>query len=536
MRNAIRSLKAQLRSGQVQSDLLVIGTGIAGAAAALRAAEEGLSVVVLCKEKNLRESNTNYAQGGIAGLGDEDSPELLQSDIQRAGGELTNPEAVEILAREGPRLVDSLLVRKLRIPFSRDRRGRIDRTAEAAHSRRRIYHSTDATGRAIQTAFTQAIAAERNVLLCPDHMAIDLITIPHHSTDPLAVYEDLACLGAYALDVRTGNVRTFFAKKVLLATGGVGYLYLHTTNPRGATGDGLAMAARAGARIVNAEYLQFHPTALYHRDADRFLISEAVRGEGARLKTRAGEEFMARHDPERRDLAPRDVVARAIYEEISTGHDDYVLLDLSTIPRTVDVRTRFPNIYETCLRYGIDITREPIPVVPAAHYFCGGVLVDEWGRTNLRNLYAAGEVSCTGLHGANRLASTSLLEGLLWGHRSALHAVKTLPERLEHDLRRIPPWRGVKTRERVDPVLISQDLLTIRTTMWNYVGIVRTEKRLQRAKADLEYLSHRIERFYTEMRLTRQLVELRNAILVALVITNAALQNRVSRGCHYRVD
>ncbi|MEK7765163.1 MAG: FAD-binding protein, partial [bacterium] len=310
-----------------------------------------------------------------------------------------------------------------------------------------------------------------------------------------------------------------------------GAVYLYTSNPKGAIGDGYAMAHRAGARIVNMEYIQFHPTALFHKDADRFLISETVRGEKARLKTQDGRTFMEKYS-RKRDLAPRDEVTRAIYEEMTNGDSPHVLLDLASYA-TIDIKKRFPTIYRTCRRYGIDITRDPIPVVPAAHYCCGGVQVDDWGRTSLQALYAVGEVSCTGVHGANRLASTSLLEGLVWGTRAARHIAAGIPHRAPYRQSEIHRWYAPARNEAIDPALINQDWLTIRSTMWNYAGIIRTRKRLERARADLEYLRHRIERFYREARMDPKIVGLRHGIQVALMITHAALANPVSRGAHY---
>ena len=514
----------------------MIGCGIAGAAAAIKAADAGLKVIVTTKEKEFLETNTRWAQGGIIGTGPDDTRDLLYADVMRAGVELNKPQAVEIFCEEGPRLVDAFLVKRLKVPFNRDEKGRILHTAEAAHSRRRIYFKEDRTGYAIHQACTKAMKAHKNIQLLNQHMAVDIITIPHHSRNPLAVYESTRAAGAYILQIKTGKIINIFAPNVILATGGMGYIYLHTTNPVGATGDGLAMAYRAGARCINMEYVQFHPTTLCHTGAPGFLITEAVRGEGAKLKNLRGDYFMSKYD-RRKELAPRDIVARSIYEEISAHKEGYVLLDLSTIPKRIDVGKRFPGVAMKLKPLGIDITRDPIPVVPAAHYQCGGIQTDEYGRVEgIRNLFAAGEVACTGLHGANRLASTSLLEGLVWGHRAGTYVAETAGNARAVRTSDIPPWRAVRTREVLDPVLVHQDLLNIRTTMWNYVGIVRTRKRLERARSDLDYLSHRSEKFYRQIRLTRDLIELRNAIIVARVVAAGAHTNPVSRGCHYRVD
>jgi L-aspartate oxidase len=333
------------------------------------------------------------------------------------------------------------------------------------------------------------------------------------------------------LDNQSKRVKTVFAQYTILATGGCGSVYLYTSNPKGAIGDGYAMAYRAGARLVNMEYIQFHPTSLFHRDADGFLISETVRGEGARLKTKEGQAFMDNYH-EMRELAPRDEVTRAIYEEMTNSNSNYVYLDLASYAK-IDIAKRFPNIYKTCLEFGIDITKEPIPVVPAAHYCCGGILVDTWGKSSLKGLYAVGEVSCTGLHGANRLASTSLLEGLVWGVRASRDITGHFDPQSPYEEEDIHEWYYPKQEEEIDPALINQDWLSIKSTMWNYAGVIRTTKRLERATADLDYLRHRIERFYKEAKMDPKVVGLKHGIQVAQLITYAALSNPVSRGAHY---
>jgi L-aspartate oxidase len=515
------------------ADLIVIGSGAAGSSCALAAARAGLRVIVLSGAADPMESNSDYAQGGIVARPPGDTAEELAADIIAAGDGLCNPEAVELLAESIPEVVDRFLVGELDVEFSRDAKGNLDFTQEAAHSRRRIAHADDATGHAILVKIMAAVRAERRIELAPRHTAVDLITIPHHSLKPLTVYGPVECYGVYALDQTTGRIKRYIAPHTVLATGGLGQLYLHTTNPRVARGDGLAMAHRAGAEIVNAEYVQFHPTAFYHRDADRFLISESVRGEGAILRRRDSAEFMYDYHPDG-PLAPRDVLARAIQEEMLKYGDEYVLLDLS--PLKVDPKLRFPTIYEKLLQYGVDITKQPIPVVPAAHYFCGGVKVNTWGQTNIRRLYAVGEVGCTGLHGANRLASTSLPEAILWGRRAGEHAAKKgdpLPPSAPDS---IAVWHDEGLTEEVDPLLIIQDWMFIKSTMWNYAGIVRTAKRLQRAVADLNYLAHRVEQFYRETKLADPIVGLRNGIAAAQIIAEAARRNPTSRGCHYRRD
>jgi L-aspartate oxidase len=520
---------------RLQTDILVIGCGIAGASAALAAAKAGREVIVVARG-SAEASNTYYAQGGIITLGPGDDPFLLRDDIIKAGDGLNNPEAVDILVRDGPRFVEEILLGELSIPFTRAERGEaLDYAREAGHSRRRILHVKDTTGMAIEKAFVAALKGHPRIHLLENSTAVDLLTSPHHSRDPIAYYREPRCWGAYVFDNEARKVVTIFARQTILATGGCGAVFLNTSNPRDAIGAGYAMAHRAGARIVNMEYIQFHPTVLYHRDADGFLISETVRGEGARLKTPDGRTFMDKYGG-LKDLAPRDEVARAIYEEMIVSDETHVLLDLASYAK-VNIPERFPCIWKTCLDYGLDITRQPIPVVPAAHYCCGGVSVDGWGRTSLKGLFAAGEVACSGLHGANRLASTSLLEGLVWGTRAGGKAAEFAEaDRAAGQESDVHGWHYPERAEAVDPALINQDWLTIRSTMWNYAGIIRTRKRLERAKADLEYLSHRIEKFYKEASLDPKIVGLRHGIQVALMITHAALANPKSAGAHYRID
>lgn len=519
-------------------DLLVLGAGIAGCSAALRAADLGASVVLVAKDE-LGGTNTSWAQGGIVGLAPPeagDSPDLLAADIEGAGGGLCRHEAVRLLAEEGPKLCRSFLWERLGVPFDLGESGTPDPTAEAAHSARRIYHAKDATGLAIQSALSAAVRQHPNIEVRERLCLVDLITSPHHCLSPVRVYDPIRVHGAFLFDPATGQVEGALARRTLLATGGLGYLYLHTTNPPSATGDGLAAAYRASARIVNCEYIQFHPTALYVPGKPRTLLTEALRGEGAHLVNRKGERFMAKYEPEHMELAPRDVVSRAIFQEMAASGEASVYLDLAPLAVRLDLDEHFPTVMAACRAEGLDPSRQRIPVVPAAHYFCGGVLVDLDGRTSLPGLFAAGEVACTGLHGANRLASTSLLEGLLWGFRGAEAAVHGLADDDLPDPGDLAQWRMPEAPEPTDPLLIDQDWGLIRSTLWNYAGIVRTGDRLQRAKADLHYLAHRIERFYHESSLSRELLELRSGILCARLILNAALQNPESRGCHYRVD
>ncbi len=523
------------------SDVLIIGSGIAGAAAALQLAQEpGLQITLLTRAADPHESNTFYAQGGIVSRGPDDSPDLLVQDILQAGAGAPRPEAARLLAEQAPALVERILLRQAAIPFDREPSGALAWGQEAAHSRRRILHVGDGTGKAIIIGLLNALKRYPNVRILTRVTAVDLITFPHHARDPQAAYQPVRCFGAYGFDQRERTVHRYLAPFTVLATGGLGRIYRNTTNPPGARGDGLAMAHRAGARIVNAEYVQFHPTALAVPGAEGFLISEAVRGEGGVLLTPAGRPFMADYDPQWKDLAPRDVVARAIHHQMETHGYTHVLLDIASRMPAAAIRQRFPNIYQTCLQAGVDITAEPIPVVPAAHYSCGGVLVDLNGRSSIENLYAVGEVSCTGLHGANRLASTSLLEGLTWGYRAAVDIAERLrrgaasPAAIPLDA--IPPWDESGLTADPDPALIQGDMQTIQNIMWHYVGIARSGERLSRAIRELRHLWNEIETFYRTTRLSDGLIGLRNAVEAALVVAQAARHNPRSRGAHFRVD
>jgi L-aspartate oxidase len=516
-------------------DILIIGCGIAGATAALYLAEDPCRrIVIITKAETPLESNTYYAQGGIIYRGDEDSPEKLAEDLLRAGDHMNSRQAVNLLAREGPRLVRELLVDRYHVPFTLDGDNNLELTREAAHSTSRILHATDATGMAIQRSLVSALQACPNIEILTEHSAVDLLTPAHHSTDRLAIYEPLSCVGAYVLDHRTNRVRTFLSKVTLLASGGLGQVFMHTTNPPGATGDGLAMAYRAGARIINAEYVQFHPTTFYYQGQARFLITETLRGEGARLLDMDGHSFMERYAPEWKDLAPRDVVARSIHQEMLRTGAPHVYLDVTTAMSAERIEERFPNIVQACRQYDVDPTREPIPVVPAAHYFCGGVWVDSRGRTDLQRLYAAGEVTCSGVHGANRLGSASLLEGLVWGRRAGEDIARRIAEIPLFDAQHIPPWHDEGLTEAADPALVTHDMETIKHTMWYYVGLVRSRRRLQRALRDLGNLQQDIDAFYRAVRLDPEMLSLRNAAQAANIIARAAWENRESHGCHYR--
>ncbi len=517
----------------IETDILVIGSGIAGCAAALAAAKRGVEVLLLTKTVRPEESNTFYAQGGIIFRGDNDAPERLAADIIAAGAGLCYEPAVRLLSEEGPRQVQEILIDELQVPFDvvDESSDEFHLTAEAAHSVPRILHYKDVTGRAIATAFLEKLQANPRIRLFTDATAVDLLTLSHHSLNPLDIYSRPACVGAHVLVHEKGVVETILAKETILATGGLGRVFLHTTNPVSSRGDGIAMAYRSGARCINMQYIQFHPTTLFH-PSGRFLITESLRGEGARLVNSRGEEFMKRFHPDG-SLAPRDVVARGIHQWMIESGEPCALLDITHKPADW-IRGRFPGIYEKCKSLDIDITTDPIPVVPAAHYSCGGVAVDELGRSNVKRLRAVGEVACTGVHGANRLASTSLLEGLVWGTRAGEDAACQISSNNEYYFPQIAPW--IYEREAVDPALISQDWLTIQQTMWNYVGLVRSTKRLDRAHEILRELHMEIERFYDKAAISDALVGLRNGIQTALAITLAANECRESRGCHYRVD
>ncbi|MFN2239471.1 MAG: L-aspartate oxidase [Thermoanaerobaculia bacterium] len=546
--------------------VLIIGTGIAGLTAALVLARAGTEVLLVTKATDPADCNTFWAQGGIIYQGEGDTTAKLVDDIIRAGAGLCNDEAVRFLATEGPRVVEKLLLGEVHVPFSTTGDGELDLTQEGAHSVSRIIHAGDSTGRAIEIAMLNQVRAESRIRLLTDMTATDLLTTQHHPADIQVRYRlENECVGAYLLDNRTNQVHTVFADYTILATGGIGRVYLHTTNTRHSIGDGVVMAHRAGARIMNAEYVQFHPTALAQKAENHFLISEALRGEGARLMNQKGEYFMDKYAPELKDLAPRDIVTRAIVEEMTARKEPHVFLDLANFYNGEEpIEERFPTISAECRTMGIDIARDPIPVVPAAHYFCGGILVNTFGEATLSRLYAIGETSCSGVHGANRLASTSLLEGLTWGYFAAISisekvgtatatpagtsngapAVRRAYSSRETGIGPLPPaflasipdWQPPGTEEMEDPALILQDWTTIQHTMWNYVGIVRTYERLERAAADMSELGHRLTRYYHQARISKEIIELFHGQNMATIVANAAIRNPVSRGAHFRKD
>lgn len=514
-----------------QSDFLIIGSGAAGLSFALRIAGEG-SVIILTKKKRA-DSNTNYAQGGIAAVFSEnDSYHHHITDTLEAGDGLCDPAAVNAIVREGPHSIGSL--RRWGVAFTEDESGKgFDLGLEGGHSRNRIVHVMDKTGMAVESTLLDRVREHPNIEILEDCIAVELIT-EHHLTEGLkSARDEVHCWGVYALNNTTSQVETFLSRVTLLATGGTGQVYLHTTNPDIATGDGIAMAFRAGAPVANLEFMQFHPTALYHPKADSFLISEAVRGYGAVLRTQKGETFMEKYHS-MKDLAPRDIVARSIDKEMKKRGDECVFLDATGL-NADSLRKRFPQINEKLLQLNIDMTREYIPVVPAAHYMCGGVVSDLDGRTAVDGLFVTGEAACTGVHGANRLASNSLLEALVFSNRAARSALEYVKTEI-NALPQIPSWDDRGTYDHEEWVLISHDRREVRRLMWDYVGIVRSDERLNRAQERIRVVAGQIEAFYKKTRVTEALLELRNITQMAELIIRCAIFRKESRGLHYNID
>ncbi len=511
-------------------DFLVIGTGIAGLSYAVKAAKHGTVAVVTKKEK--AESNTNYAQGGVAAVMSQvDSFDLHVRDTLSTGVGLSHEDAVSIMVREGPERLRDLIAIGAQFTY---KDGNLDLGREGGHSTSRIVHAQDLTGREIERALLAAVAAAPNITMFEDHVALELITEHHLASRQPVDPAHIHCWGAYVLNSNAKRVDTFLAPVVLLATGGLGHVYLHTTNPVIATGDGVAMACRAGAKIGNMEFIQFHPTTLFNSGTPSFLISEAVRGFGGILRSRTNEEFMQAYDP-RKELAPRDIVAYAIDTELKKRGDEFVYLDLRHLPADA-VREHFPHIYNTCKsKYKLDITAEPIPVVPAAHYSCGGVVTDVDGRTTVTGLYAAGEVSMTGVHGANRLASNSLLEALVFSDR-AVRASESYLRDAPADVPQVEPWDDSDTLNSEEWILVAHNRREIQQLMWDYVGIVRSDLRLERALRRMELMRGEVEDFYKRTKVSEGLIELRNIALCALLIIQCARMRKESRGLHVTTD
>ncbi|NUM80960.1 L-aspartate oxidase [bacterium] len=509
----------------LSSDFLIVGSGIGGLSAALKCASAG-TVHVITKKSDT-ESNTNYAQGGIASvIAQDDSFDLHIEDTLKAGAGLCHRDAVELIVRKGPDAIQELM--QLGVEFTRTH-DRLDLGREGGHSKHRIVHARDLTGREIERALVHAVKNHPNIRVFENHIALEILT--EHQLKKTAA--SITAYGVYALDIEANRVKTFLSKITVLSTGGCGQVYKHTTNPKIATGDGIAMAYRAGARVGNLEFMQFHPTSLYHPDGQSFLISEAVRGFGAHLINTAGERFMERYSP-MKELAPRDIVARAIDAEMKKRGENCVYLDLTHVEAGTIIE-HFPNIHRRCLEYKIDITREPIPVVPAAHYMCGGVVTTLNGETDIHRLYACGEVSLTGVHGANRLASNSLLEAIVFANQVFLSA-QGLIKKHAITVTDFPEWDDSGTFSTEEWILIEHNLEEIQQIMWNYVGIVRSDLRLERAERRVQLISDEIENFYKKTKVTEGLIELRNIAKAAKLIIRCAKLRKESRGLHYNTD
>ena len=515
-----------MNSTQHRHDILIIGSGAAGMTLALKLGE-GHDIAMLCKE-NPSEGSTWYAQGGVAAVLDEyDSLDSHIEDTLAAGAGLCHQDVVEFTVNQSAATIQWLV--DMGVAFDRQQdTDAFHLTKEGGHSHRRVIHAADATGREIAETLSSHLARRNNVSIFQHHVAVDLITL-----DKLG-HKGKDCIGAYALNRQTGRIETFRAKRVVLATGGASKVYLYTSNPDTASGDGIAMAWRAGCRVANLEFNQFHPTCLYHPDARSFLISEALRGEGARLLRPDGTEFMHDFHP-KAELAPRDIVARAIDHEMKRLGCNCVYLDISHKDREF-ITSHFPNIHKTCLDLGMDITTEPIPIVPAAHYTCGGVITDLNGQSDLPNLYVIGESSFTGLHGANRMASNSLLECMVFAAAAAKHIEGRYQPPSAMDGITIPPWDASQVTNSDEDVIISHNWDELRRFMWDYVGIVRTDKRLQRARRRVQLLQQEVTEYYSNYRISNDLIELRNLIQVAELMIRSAIARKESRGLHYTLD
>jgi L-aspartate oxidase len=519
---------------EIQTDYLVIGSGIAGLIFALEASKTGQVAIVTKKEK--AETSTNYAQGGIASVFDlEDSFDLHIKDTLESGDGLCQEDVVRTVVREGPLCIRELMALGVHFSNQEGEKGQLDLGKEGGHSRRRIVHTKDRTGHEVERVLLDRIEENPNIKVYENHMAIDLLTKTKLVKRGIVASETReTCWGAYVLGAEQGNVKTILSRVTVLATGGAGKVYLYTSNPDIASGDGVAMGYRAGVMAANLEFVQFHPTCLYHPQAKNFLISEAVRGEGGVLLDRKGRRFMEKYHP-LKDLAFRDVVARSIDLELKKSGDESVFLDISHKPADF-VQNRFPHIYSNCLSYGIDITKEPIPVVPAAHYMCGGLITDLNAMTSINNLYAVGEVANTGLHGANRLASNSLLEAIVFSKRAAKRASEDMVANRKRPFPKAPVWDSGTATDSEEMVVVTHTWDEIRRFMWNYVGIVRTSKRLERARNRILNIQQEIKEYYWDFLVTRDLLELRNLATIAELIITCALQRKESRGLHYNLD
>ncbi|GMR20001.1 MAG: L-aspartate oxidase [Gammaproteobacteria bacterium] len=510
------------------SDVLIIGAGAAGLSLALRLADHA-SICLLAKGP-LTEGSSLYAQGGIAAVlnQDEDSFESHIEDTLRAGAGICHTDTVDFVVHHGPTAIQWLIDRGVSFSQASDGHSDYHLTREGGHSHRRVIHTNDATGRAVATTLEQQVRGHASINIQEHAISIDLIM-----QQKAHLPGGNRCLGAYVYNKSSGDVDTYLAKFVVLATGGASKVYLYTSNPDTSTGDGIAMAWRAGCRVANMEFVQFHPTCLYHSQAKSFLVTEAVRGEGGKLSLPNGDSFMSAHD-ERAELAPRDIVARAIDFEMKRHGISHVNLDISHQPEEF-IKEHFPTIYKRCLDFGYDMTREPIPVVPAAHYTCGGIVTDLHARTDISGLYAIGECASTGLHGANRLASNSLLECLVFAQSAAEDIIKKLPD-LPYLTKTLPPWDESRVTDADEQVVVSHNWEELRHFMWDYVGIVRTSKRLQRAQHRIDLLKDEIREYYSNFKVTNDLVELRNLVLVAELIVRSALARKESRGLHFTRD
>jgi L-aspartate oxidase len=517
-----------------KTDFLVIGSGIAGLNFALIAAKKG-KVTIITKKK-VNKTNTALAQGGIAAvMSKDDSFDLHVEDTLAAGDGLCNREVVEMVIKDAPEMIETLVAKGAKFNKKNGSETEFAMGQEGGHSRKRIIHAHDLTGKEIEDVLVEHSEAHENIEILENHIAVNLITHSKSINSGLLTTDyDKRCCGAYVLNNETGEIETFHAGIVLIAAGGAGKVYLYTSNPDIAAGDGVAMAYRAGASVANLEFVQFHPTCLYHPEAKNFLISEAVRGEGGILKDIRGQEFMTKYSSDK-ELACRDVVARAIDNEMKVNGDDFVYLDISHRDAGF-IKERFPNIHGNCLRLGIDITKEPIPVVPAAHYMCGGIATDTCGHSDIKRLYVAGEAACTGLHGANRLASNSLLEALVYSKNAAEAAIQELSSVDIKSEAEPLPWDWMDTEDSDEAIVVKQNWDEIRRLMWNYVGIVRTNKRLSRALRRIENIQQEIHEYYWNFKITSDIVELRNLAVVAELIIKSALIRKESRGLHYNLE